>query len=116
MVQIDTSTGPILLLVPTGDQQLSPGHESNSQFLGLSLGDSDRQLAPVGPIAPMDGTLIRYAVEAGTVVTAETTIALMESMKMETAILAGIAGVVSELLETPGKSIKRGTLLARINP
>ena len=116
MVQIDTSTGPILLLVPTSDQPHSLGHESGNQFLGLSLGDTDRQLAPIGPIAPMDGTLIRYVVEAGMVITAETTIALMESMKMETAILAGVAGVVSELLETPGKSIKRGTLLARINP
>jgi biotin carboxyl carrier protein len=38
----------------------------------------------------------------------------MESMKMETAILAGAAGTVSELLVAPGSAVKRGTLLARI--
>jgi acetyl-CoA/propionyl-CoA carboxylase biotin carboxyl carrier protein len=62
----------------------------------------------------MAGTLLRYVVEPGATVAADTTIALMESMKMETAILAGAAGTVSELLVAPGSAVKRGTLLARI--
>jgi pyruvate carboxylase len=50
----------------------------------------------------------------GDVVAADTTIAFIESMKMETAISAGIAGTVKQLLVEVGAAVKRGSVLAII--
>ena len=55
-----------------------------------------------------------YQVKVGDVVAADTTIAFIESMKMETAISAGIAGTVKQLLVEVGAAVKRGSVLAII--
>ena len=112
MLRINTTNGPIAVVVPTYRE--NDADATTAESLSLDLGDGERATQSEGPIAPMAGTLLRYVVEPGATVAADTTIALMESMKMETAILAGAAGTVSELLVAPGSAVKRGTLLARI--
>ena len=64
--------------------------------------------------AHITGNVWKITVQVGSVVSEGDTVVIMESMKMETAILAGAAGKVSELLVAPGTAVKRGTLLARI--
>ena len=79
-----------------------------------STASASRATQTTGPIAPMAGSLLRYTVKVGDVVAADTTIAFIESMKMETAISAGIAGTVKQLLVEVGAAVKRGSVLAII--
>ncbi|HAH60602.1 MAG TPA: oxaloacetate decarboxylase subunit alpha [Treponema sp.] len=72
--------------------------------------------APTGgkPVnAPVAGTLLRYAANEGDTVKADTTIIMIESMKMELEIKAGTAGKV-HFLAQPGTQITSGQPLAEI--
>ena len=77
------------------------------------------QTAPVAsgsgtPVkAPVAGTLLRYAVAEGASVKPETTIVIIESMKMELEIKAGTAGKVHFVAST-GSQIAQDTVLAEI--
>ncbi|MCQ2590927.1 MAG: acetyl-CoA carboxylase biotin carboxyl carrier protein subunit, partial [Treponema sp.] len=63
--------------------------------------------------APVAGTLLRYAVAEGASVQADTTIIIIESMKMELEIKAGAAGKVHFVAAT-GSQIAQGTTVAEI--
>ncbi|MFA6855880.1 MAG: sodium-extruding oxaloacetate decarboxylase subunit alpha [Treponema sp.] len=63
--------------------------------------------------APVAGTLLRYSVNEGDIVKADTTIIMIESMKMELEIKAGTAGKV-HFLTQPGTQITSGQPLAEI--
>ena len=72
--------------------------------------------APTGgkPVnAPVAGTLLKYAVAEGAAVKADTTIIIVESMKMELEIKAGTAGSVHFLAAT-GSQISAGQAIAEI--
>ena len=78
--------------------------------------------APVSPAAstggkpvnaPVAGTLLRYEVGEGDQVKADTTVIMIESMKMELEIKAGAAGAVHFLVQ-PGTQITAGQALAEI--
>ena len=72
--------------------------------------------APTGgrPVnAPVAGTLLRHVVSEGAAVKADTTIIMIESMKMELEIKAGNAGSV-HFLAAPGSQIQAGQALAEI--
>ena len=78
--------------------------------------------APVAPAfstggkpvnAPVAGTLLRYEVGEGAQVKADTTVIMIESMKMELEIKAGAAGAVHFLVQ-PGSQITAGQALAEI--
>lgn len=72
--------------------------------------------APAGgkPVnAPVAGTLLKYAVAEGSAVKADTTIIIVESMKMELEIKAGSAGSVHFLAAT-GSQISAGQAIAEI--
>lgn len=72
--------------------------------------------APTGgkPVnAPVAGTLLKYAVAEGAAVKADTTIIIVESMKMELEIKAGNAGSVHFLAAT-GSQISAGQAIAEI--
>ena len=64
--------------------------------------------------APLTGNVWKIVARVGDSLSEGDEVLIMESMKMETAILAGSAGKVTELLVAPGTAVKRGTLLARI--
>ncbi|MCK9169166.1 MAG: sodium-extruding oxaloacetate decarboxylase subunit alpha [Treponema sp.] len=63
--------------------------------------------------APVAGTLLRYVANEGDTVKADTTIIMIESMKMELEIKAGTAGKV-HFLAQPGTQITSGQPLAEI--
>ena len=63
--------------------------------------------------APVAGTLLRYAVAEGAAVQADTTVIIVESMKMELEIKAGAAGKVHFVAAT-GSQIAQGATIAEI--
>ncbi len=63
--------------------------------------------------APVAGTLLRYAVAEGASVQADTTVIIVESMKMELEIKAGVAGKIHFVAAT-GSQIAQGATLAEV--
>jgi biotin carboxyl carrier protein len=61
--------------------------------------------------AIMPGKLLRVNVSAGDTVTEKQVVAVMESMKMETALYAPKAGRVSEIRGRPGQVIDIGEII-----
>ncbi|MBY6568378.1 acetyl/propionyl/methylcrotonyl-CoA carboxylase subunit alpha [Rhodococcus sp. BP-154] len=64
--------------------------------------------------APMQGTVVKVAVEEGQEVAEGDLIAVLEAMKMENPVNAHKAGVVTGLAVTPGSAITQGTVLAEL--
>lgn len=64
--------------------------------------------------APVAGTLLRYVAQEGAQVQADTTVIMIESMKMELEIKAGKAGAV-HFLAQPASQITAGQVIAEIN-
>ncbi len=71
---------------------------------------------PGSLIAPMPGTVGRVAVALGQPVAAGELLLTLEAMKMEHAVHAPEAGVLTELFVEPGRQVELGTLLAVVAP
>jgi acetyl-CoA/propionyl-CoA carboxylase, biotin carboxylase, biotin carboxyl carrier protein len=65
-------------------------------------------------VAPMQGTVVKYAVEVGDTVAAGETVVVLEAMKMENTIVAHRDGVVTVLGFDAGDVVESGVSLARI--
>ncbi|WP_067680892.1 acetyl-CoA carboxylase biotin carboxylase subunit [Nocardia miyunensis] len=65
--------------------------------------------------SPMPGSVIAVGVESGTVVSAGTTVVVVEAMKMEHALTAPVDGTV-EIHVSTGDQVKVDQLLARVIP
>jgi acetyl-CoA/propionyl-CoA carboxylase, biotin carboxylase, biotin carboxyl carrier protein len=65
-------------------------------------------------VAPMQGTVVKYAIELGDTVSAGETVVVLEAMKMENTIVAHRDGVVTEVGFTAGDVVESGVSLARI--
>ncbi|HEU4480413.1 MAG TPA: biotin carboxylase N-terminal domain-containing protein [Actinomycetota bacterium] len=65
-----------------------------------------------GLVAPMQGTILRVAVEEGQEVEAGATLIVLEAMKMETVIASPAAGIVKELRVAVGDTASAGQVLA----
>ncbi len=63
--------------------------------------------------APMPGLVLRVEVEAGRPVEAGDTLLVLEAMKMENAIKAPVAAVVSGIDVAQGQAVDKGALLVR---
>ncbi|MEU4522632.1 biotin carboxylase N-terminal domain-containing protein [Amycolatopsis sp. NPDC024027] len=74
--------------------------------------DPDAALAAGSLVAPMPGTVVRLAVQAGDAVKAGDPLLWLEAMKMEHRIAAPADGVVTELPVTVGQQVEVGTILA----
>ncbi len=64
--------------------------------------------------APMQGTIVKIAVEEGATVAAGELVIVLEAMKMEQPITAHKAGVVTGLSATVGATVASGAVLAEI--
>jgi acetyl-CoA/propionyl-CoA carboxylase biotin carboxyl carrier protein len=65
-------------------------------------------------VAPMQGTLVKYAVAEGDEVATGELVAVLEAMKMENNIMAHRDGTVSSLAFAAGDPVESGAVLARI--
>ena len=64
--------------------------------------------------APMQGTIVKIAVEEGQVVEAGELVVVLEAMKMEQPINAHKAGTITGLTATVGLTVTNGTVIAEI--
>ena len=71
---------------------------------------------PVEVVAPMPGSIHAVHVAVGDRVEAGASIATLEAMKMEHAVLAPMTGTVSELRARPADQVARGDVLAVVEP
>ncbi len=65
--------------------------------------------------APMPGTVMSVKVAAGDKVTKDTVVAVLEAMKMENEIFAGVDGTVAGVSVSNGDSVNTGDVLVSIN-
>ena len=65
--------------------------------------------------APMPGTVLSVKVSAGDSVTKDTVVAVLEAMKMENEIFAGVDGTVAGVSVANGDSVNTGDVLVSIN-
>jgi acetyl-CoA/propionyl-CoA carboxylase, biotin carboxylase, biotin carboxyl carrier protein len=65
-------------------------------------------------VAPMQGTVVKYAVEEGATVSTGDLVCVLEAMKMENTINAHRDGVVTSLGFAAGDVVESGAVLARI--
>ena len=77
----------------------------------LSGGSGDGQVK-----APMDGTIIDVLVCEGDTVSADQTLVVMEAMKMEHSLKAGVAGVIESLPANVGDQVKARQILVSVAP
>ncbi|CAH1660490.1 acetyl/propionyl/methylcrotonyl-CoA carboxylase subunit alpha [Chelatococcus asaccharovorans] len=111
---LDTPQGQVVLDIRTA--QMEPGLRAGRQRRGPATMVSHVQAAMPGPVAPIDATVVNVAVAVGDVVTGATVLAMVEAMKMEMPIRAGIDGIVTALHVAVGETIKAGALVCAIEP
>ena len=64
--------------------------------------------------APLVGNIFRTIISEGEAVDADTTVLILEAMKMETEIKAPSAGVIGKIFVKPGDTVKPGNPLFEI--
>ena len=64
----------------------------------------------------MQGTIVRIDVAVGDPVEADTRVAVLEAMKMENNLVAGVDGVVSAIHVAAGANVPAGTLVVEVAP
>ena len=80
---------------------------------------ADDEDIPVGGpnlTADMPGKVVQTLVGEGDAVAEGQAVIIMESMKMETELLAGVSGVVARVHVTAGQVVAQGDALVDINP
>lgn len=65
--------------------------------------------------APMPGTVVSVKVKVGDKVTKDTLVAVLEAMKMENEIFAGVEGTVAAINANAGASVNTGDAIVSIN-
>jgi acetyl-CoA/propionyl-CoA carboxylase biotin carboxyl carrier protein len=93
-----TATGPAPRRTPTRAQ-----------------GKAQSKPATGGLTAPMQGTIVKVAVQNGDEVAEGDTIVVIEAMKMEQPLQAPKAGTVAGLSVEPGATVTAGTVICEIN-
>ncbi|WP_370290776.1 biotin carboxylase N-terminal domain-containing protein [Nocardioides sp.] len=74
--------------------------------------DPADQVASGSLLAPMPGTVVKVAVEAGQTVAAGDVVLVLEAMKMQHTVSAPTDGVVTEINVSPGAQVAAGEVLA----
>jgi acetyl-CoA/propionyl-CoA carboxylase, biotin carboxylase, biotin carboxyl carrier protein len=98
------------LATPSGN----PGPVTPRRTRGRAGGSSGAAASSDGLVAPMQGTVVKYAVDEGAAVAAGDLVVVLEAMKMENNITAHRAGVVTAIAFAAGDVVQSGAVLARI--
>jgi acetyl-CoA/propionyl-CoA carboxylase, biotin carboxylase, biotin carboxyl carrier protein len=88
----------------------------NRRPIGSARGGAAATAGSGDVLAPMQGTIIGYAVEPGAHVEIGDPVVTLEAMKMENTLRAQIAGTVTATGVAPGTVVQPGALLATIVP
>lgn len=64
---------------------------------------------------PMPGTIVSIKVNVGDKVTSDTLVAVLEAMKMENEIFAGVEGTVASVNLAAGDSVNSGDVIISVN-
>lgn len=83
-----------------------------SSTIGIKQSESGQKVKIVK--APMPGMVKSVLIEAGSVVTKNTTILILEAMKMENSIVASVNGVVKKVSAQAGNSIDKNAPICEI--
>lgn len=65
--------------------------------------------------SPMPGTIVSVKVNAGDTVKSDTLVAVLEAMKMENEIFAGVEGTVASINVSAGDSVNSGDVIISVN-
>ncbi len=103
----DSSEAPYASVTPIVPNATSYAAASSN---GGAHADAD----PKACTSPVTGLVIKVNVEAGQAVEAGEQLMVLESMKMETRIMAPYAGRVKHVHVVPGNSVKAGQMLAEL--
>jgi len=79
-----------------------------------ATGAADGHLRGPAVVSPMQGTIVRVAVEDGQTVRAGDLIAVVEAMKMENPVKAHLDGVVRDLTVKPGDTVAQDAAICQV--
>ena len=88
-----------------------PDEEAQKTIIKVPMVDPEDK-SQVGASIP--GAVANIAVKVGDKVEENQTIATIEAMKMETAVIARMSGVVEEIIVQEGDTVKGGQLLMKL--
>ena len=109
-------------LVTVDDQEYSVTLKADNSVI-INDGSQVNQVIPTPSVqastgeviaAPLGGNIFRVIISEGESVDADSTILILEAMKMETEIKAPSSGVIGNIFVKPGDSVKPGTPLFEI--
>ena len=97
---------PTNMSVGTSSAAKKPGRKIGKKAAGAGSGDA--------VVAPMQGTIVKVAVEEGQEVAAGELVVVLEAMKMEQPLTAHKAGIITGLSAEVGTTVPSGTSLMEI--
>ncbi|GGM66035.1 acetyl-/propionyl-CoA carboxylase subunit alpha [Longimycelium tulufanense] len=92
----------------------NPGAGAKAKPRRRATGKSGGAASGDAVAAPMQGTIVKVAVEEGQEVAAGDLVLVLEAMKMENPVTAHKAGTVTSLAAEPGSTVSQGTVLCEI--
>jgi acetyl-CoA/propionyl-CoA carboxylase, biotin carboxylase, biotin carboxyl carrier protein len=98
---------------------LSEAHSGPLAQARIRGGRRDGRSADASPdaiVSPMQGTLVRFAVQDGDYVAEGDIVAVVEAMKMENPLAAPYSGRIADVRVVSGVSVAQGSLICRVVP
>ncbi len=114
-VEVDGRRLELAIHGDTGAVAAASDGDSAVRRRGSSGGGGGGSTSGEDLLAPMQGTLVKYAVEEGDEVATGDLVAVLEAMKMENNITAHRDGVVADLAFSAGDSVQTGAVVATIS-
>jgi acetyl-CoA/propionyl-CoA carboxylase biotin carboxyl carrier protein len=115
-VEVNGKRFQVSMWVPAAELSVAPAAKAPAKTKRRGSGAAGAGAAGSGQVAvPMQGTVVKVAVEVGQQVDAGDTIIVLEAMKMENNVTADKAGTVSEIRVEAGQSVGGGDVVAVID-